>query len=94
VISGILLAKVLIIAGIVLLPSGLAISLGAAHGIVLLVVGGSAAVALLVARRRGRSARSARSASPHSAHHGHGHGSLFALGSRLMTKIFKKGAAE
>lgn len=70
VISGILLAKILIIAAIVLLPSGLAISLGAAHGIVLLVLGGSAAVALLAARRRGGS----RPAQPHPAHHGHGHG--------------------
>jgi hypothetical protein len=86
VISGLLLAKVLIIAGIVLLPSGLAISLGAAHGIVLLVVGGSAAVALLVARRRGGSVRPA--SSPPGAHHGHG--SVFAL----ATRIFKKGAAK
>jgi len=91
VISGILLAKVLIVAAIVLLPSGLAISLGAAHGIVLLVLAGSAVVALLAARRRG----GPRPAPPHQADHGHGHGpghgSVLAVWRRLATKIFKNG---
>lgn len=93
VISGILLAKVLLIAGLVLLPSGLAISLGTAHGVALLVVGGSAAVALLAARRWGRSSRPA---PPHQAHHGHGHGhgTVVARSRGLATKIFKDGAGK
>ena len=49
-----ILVKLLVIAFIVVLPSQLAISLGAAHGVLLLVLLISAAASLLIYRRRGR----------------------------------------
>jgi hypothetical protein len=86
VISGILLAKVLIIGAVVLLPAGLTISLGAVHGVALLVLGGSVAAALLVAGRRGTSSRPEPIHGPH-----HGHRSVFARRRRHATKTFKDG---
>jgi hypothetical protein len=51
---GIILIKLGVVALILLLPFGLAISLGAAHGVVLLVLLVVAAVTLLVYKLRGR----------------------------------------
>lgn len=89
VVSGVLLVKASIIAGLVLLPSGLAISLGVAHGLVLLVVGGGVVAALLVARRRG----AARPALAHRAHQGYGrrHGLAFLSGRRHANRLVEEG---
>lgn len=54
VVLGIILVKLGIIALLLVLPPALAISLGAAHGVALLVLLVSAAVTLLVYKRRGR----------------------------------------
>jgi hypothetical protein len=45
--------KLAIVAVVLVVPSGLAVSLGAAHGVAMLVVLVAAVVLLLVARRRG-----------------------------------------
>lgn len=44
--------KILIIAGLVLLPTEIAVSLGAAHGVALAVTACAVAAALLIRRRR------------------------------------------
>ena len=88
VVSLILLAKVLIIGGLVLLPSGVAISVGAAHGVALVVVGMGVAAVLLGARRRGGS----RGPGPlHPPRLGHGPRSVLALARRHAAKIFRNG---
>lgn len=53
-ILGIVLLKLAILAVVLALPSGLALSLGAAHGVILLVLLGSAAVVLAVFKLRGK----------------------------------------
>jgi hypothetical protein len=69
VVLGMILVKLGFVALILVLPSGLAISLGAAHGVALLAVLVSAAVTLVVYKRRGRTLRQALS---HRPHYGHG----------------------
>jgi len=51
---GVIAAKVAIIALILVLPSGLAIGLGAAHGVALLVAGVAAVSLLVIKRHRNR----------------------------------------
>jgi hypothetical protein len=65
---GVVTAKVAIVALILVLPSGLAIGLGAAHGVALLVAG-VAAVSLLVVQRH----RNSRSARTKTSQHEEGH---------------------
>jgi hypothetical protein len=85
-----LVGKVLVIVALVVLPTELAVSLGAAHGVALAVAGSAVAVAVAVRRRR-------RSAQP--PHHGHrrahaqahGHGSDPAPNGRPATEIDKDG---
>jgi hypothetical protein len=50
---GIVAAKLAVVAVVVVLPSGLALSIGAVHAAGMLVVLAAAVVALLVVRRRG-----------------------------------------
>jgi hypothetical protein len=54
VVAGTILVKLGILAVILVLPSGVALSFGAAHGVVLLVLLVSAAVAVLVFKLRGK----------------------------------------
>ena len=56
-ILGTILAKLGLVAVILVLPSGLAVAVGAAHGGVLLVMLGSAAVTLVVLTLRGKPQR-------------------------------------
>ena len=89
-----LAAKVVIIAAFVILPVELAVSVGAAHGVVLAVVASAVAVVLAVRRRRWL-------ARPHHPGHGHpdgyhrvhvhGHESVAARNARLATEIGKDG---
>jgi hypothetical protein len=65
---GIILVKLGIIALILVLPFGLAISLGATHGVALLVLLVVAAVTLLVYKLRGRTLHPARSHRPPCGH--------------------------
>lgn len=83
----VVLAKALIVAGLVFLPSGVAISLGAVHGVVLLAVGVGVTAVLLSARRRGRS----RPEPLHRPHHGHRLQSALALARRHGARIFRNG---
>ena len=55
---GIIAVKFAIVGLILILPSGLAISFGAAHGVALLMLLVSAAVTLAVLKLRGRAGRS------------------------------------
>lgn len=80
----VLLAKVLIVAGLVLLPSGVAISLGVMHGVVLVVVGVGVTAVLLAGGRRGGSSRPQPS-------HGHGHRSALALARRHAARMLSNG---
>lgn len=65
-----LAAKVLVVAGFVILPAEFAVSLGAVHGVALAVTACVVAAVLVIRRRR----RSARPAQPHHRHDsGHGH---------------------
>jgi hypothetical protein len=68
VVFGIILIKLAVIALILVLPFGLAISLGAAHGIALLVLLVVAAVTLLVYKLRGRTLHPALSHRPPRGH--------------------------
>lgn len=54
---GLVAAKLAVVAAIVLVPSGLAVSLGAAHAVAMVFLLVAGAVAVLVTRRRGRSVR-------------------------------------
>jgi peptidoglycan/LPS O-acetylase OafA/YrhL len=54
---GLVAVKLALVAVALLLPSGVALSVGAAHGVVMLLLLAAAVVALLVARRRGRTFR-------------------------------------
>jgi len=67
----IVVAKVLIVAGLVILPSEFAVALGAAHGVAL-SVGVAVAVAVLVIRRRHRSTRQVSPDHGHPHHHDDG----------------------
>ena len=64
IVFGIILVKLGVIALILVLPFGLAISLGAAHGVALLVLLVVAAVTLLVYKLRGRTLHPALSHRP------------------------------
>lgn len=88
ILSGVLLVKALIIAGLVLLPSGVAISLGVTHGVVVLVVGAGVVAALLVTRRQGASSRPALA---HRIHQGDGrrHDMDFLSARRHLSMIVK-----
>ncbi len=68
IVFGIILVKLGVIALILVLPFGLAISLGAAHGVALLVLLVVAAVTLLVYRLRGRTLHPALSHRPPRGH--------------------------
>jgi len=83
VVFGIVLVKLGVIALLLTLPFGLAISLGAAHGVALLVLLVVAAVTLLVYKLRGRTLPPALSRRPSRGHR-------FGLGwwSAKMARIF------
>ena len=68
IVFGIILVKLGVIALILVLPFGLAISLGAAHGVALLVLFVVAAAALLVYKLRGRTLPPALSRRPPRGH--------------------------
>jgi hypothetical protein len=68
VLLGIILVKLGILAAIVILPSGLALSLGAGHAVVLLVLLVAAAVTAVVYRLRGKPLRPALNMLRHKGH--------------------------
>jgi hypothetical protein len=67
--AGVVAAKLVVVAVVLVLPSGLALSIGAAHAAGMLAVLTAAVVALLVARRRGGPWRAALAHLPFGRHH-------------------------
>ena len=83
---GIILVKLGVIALLLILPFGLAISLGAAHGVALLVLLVVAAVTLLVYKLRGRTLPPVLSHRP-----SRGHRLILGWWSAKVARIFNKG---
>jgi hypothetical protein len=84
VVLGIVVVKLAVVAIILILPSGLAISLGAVHGVALLVLLASAAVTLVVLKLRGGAMR------PELSHRlRYQHGPVPAWGRRKVSGILK-----
>ena len=86
IVFGIILIKLGVIALILVLPFGLAISLGAAHGVALLVLLVVAAVTLLVYKLRGRTLHPALLHRPP-----RGHRLILGWWSAKVARIFNKG---
>lgn len=80
----IMLVKLAVVALLLILPSGLAISLGAAHGVALLLLLVSAAATLVLYRLRGKTLRPALSHRPP-----YGHGLVPAWGRRKISRMLK-----
>ena len=85
-----LVGKVLVIVAVVILPTELVVSLGAAHGVALAVVASAVVVAVAVGRRR-RSAQPPYFGHRHAHPHAHGHGSVPAPNGPPATEVYNDG---